>query len=111
MSLAAIDDLIGHEKALIAALDADDVVAIERATGAFAEALERLRAIGGWRGDGAVPIRAGEAMALAEAARVRVAFLADATRRRLQRIAIATGKGDHANVYGRHGYARAGLPA
>jgi hypothetical protein len=106
MSLVALDDLIAREKALIAALDADDVAAIETATAGFQGALEALGLAGRMGEAAALRPRISEAMMLADAARVRVAFLADATRRRIERLAAATGRSD-AGLYRSNGRLRA----
>ena len=106
MSLAAVEDLIESEKALISALDADDVGAIERETQAFRTALERLVPPRESSRPPLVAPRAREALELADAARVRVAFLADATRRRIETLAAATGQSRGAALYGSHGRLR-----
>ncbi len=97
MSDAALDELIARGHALVAALDADDAPAIEAATTAFRAALEPLRSAA------RDPAKAREALAVTEAARVRVACLADVTRARLARIAAMTGRAPRAQTYGRSG--------
>lgn len=106
MSLAALDDLILREKALIAAIDADDVTAIEAETSAFREALLRVRTAGGWREVPGAASRADEALALADAARVRVNYLTDLTRRRMEKLARAAGRPEGNATYGRDGRVR-----
>jgi hypothetical protein len=107
MSLAAVEALIESEKALISALDADDVSAIERETQLFGAALAKLGPMMKSGDATLLAPRAREAMALADAARVRVAFLADATRRRIDTLAAATGAGPRAGLYGSQGRLRA----
>ncbi|MBV9840474.1 MAG: hypothetical protein JOY99_02880 [Sphingomonadaceae bacterium] len=106
MSLALVETLIESEKALIAALDADDVGAIERETQAFRNALEQLGPTNALADASALQPLAREALALADAARVRVAFLADATRRRIDMLATATGRGPAVTVYASNGRLR-----
>ena len=107
MSLAAVEELIESEKALISALDADDAGAIERETQAFRTALERLRPLLKSSDASLLAPRAREARELADAARVRVAFLADATRRRIEMLAAATGRPQSATLYSSQGRLRA----
>ena len=97
MSDAALDDLIARGEALVAALDADDAGAIEAETATMRDALERVRS--GTRD----PARLRDALAITEAARVRVAFLADVTRTRLRRIAAMSGREQGPQTYGRTG--------
>ncbi len=102
MSSQALDALIAAEHALIAALDAGDAAAIETATADYRIALDQVQAIGGWRRDDAIKARAREALALADAARVRVNVLADLTRQRLRLLAAGRGAAK-AGVYSRDG--------
>jgi hypothetical protein len=103
MSTASLEALVREQKALIAALDQDDVVAIERHTATVDEALVRIRS-GATRADDAkASLLVEEARTLADAARIRLNVLADMTGRRLTRLAAATGKGDAAPTYGRTG--------
>jgi hypothetical protein len=106
MRLAAVDALIESEKALIVALDSDDVGAIERETQAFRQALETLGSSDVLDQADALAPLAREAIDLADAARVRVAFLADATRRRIETLTAATGRGPAVAVYGSNGRLR-----
>lgn len=98
MSVAALEELVREERALIAALDADDVAAIARHSGTVEQAIARLRAPGAAPADATL---AREALALADAARVRINVLSDMTARRLTRLAAATGLGATAPTYGR----------
>jgi hypothetical protein len=98
-----LETLISEQRALIAALDDDDVDGIARHTAGMDEVLVQVRALGaGIVGPDARRL-AEEAITLADAARVRVNVLADMTSRRLDRLAAATGKGNAAPVYGRTG--------
>jgi len=91
---AAVERLIGSSEALIAALDAHDVVAIEAALPAFGESVQALKSTGGWQRSPRLPARVAEALKLAEAARVRVRYLADRTRQRIDMLAVAAGRFD-----------------
>lgn len=103
MSTAALDALVREQRALISALDADDVDGIARQTAAVQDLLTRIRALGPRFASEDARRLATEAMTLTDAARVRINVLADMTSRRLTRLAAATGKGDAAPVYGRTG--------
>lgn len=106
MSAAILDRLIDAEEALIAALDGDAADAIEQALAGFAGAVEGLRGIAGWRDTPDVVTRVGHALLLAEAARIRTAYLADRTRRQIARLA-AIGQRPAGLSYGRNGMMRA----
>ena len=103
MSTAPLEALIARQKALLAALDADDADAIARSTADVQDALIRIRALKPRFVSNDAHALAREAMALTEAARVRVNVLADMTPRRLARLASATGKGRATQTYGRTG--------
>jgi hypothetical protein len=103
MSTAALEALVHEQRALIAALDADDVAGIERHTATLQDAILRVRALGGTFSSGDARRLVEEAMTLADAARIRVNVLADMTGRRLVRLATATGKGEAHPTYGRTG--------
>lgn len=103
MSTAPLEALIREQRALIAALDSDDVDAIRRHTDSMNEALVRIRALGARFGTLEAKRLAEEAMVLTDAARVRVNVLADMTARRISRLATATGKGNAVQTYGRTG--------
>lgn len=103
MSTAALEALIGEQKALIAALDADDVDAIAHHTAGVDDALVRIRALAPRFTGSEDKALVEEAMRLADAARVRVNVLADMTSRRLARLAATTGKGNATPIYGRSG--------
>lgn len=103
MSTAPLEVLIAAQRALIAALDADDVDAISAQTAAVDDALIRIRALSPHFASGEAKALVSETITLADAARVRVNVLADMTSRRLARLAAVTGKGSAAPTYGRTG--------
>jgi hypothetical protein len=100
VSIAPLETLVRHQRALIDALDAEDATAIETASREMEEALVRIRA--------AAPhgletkVLAEESLRLADAARARVNVLADDNGRRITGMARATGAGSAAPVYGRN---------
>ena len=107
MSVATLDRLIESEQALVHALDGDAPDAIERALVGFADSIEGLKGVAGWRDTPDVVIRVTHALQLAEAARIRTLYLADRTRRQIERLsAIGSQAGTFA--YGRNGMMRAG---
>ncbi len=103
MSTAPLEALIAAQRALIAALDADNVDAICAQTKAVDDALNRIRALSPRFTSSDAKALVSESIMLADAARVRVNVLADMTSRRLARLATATGKGNAAPTYGRTG--------
>ena len=103
MSTAPLEALIAEQKALIAALDGNDVEGIARATASVEGALLRIHALKPRFVSNDAKALAEEAMALTDAARVPVNLLADMTSRRLARLATATGKGKATQTYGRSG--------
>lgn len=102
MSLAAVDGLIAREEALIAALDAGDAGQVGQAALDMRDALMTVAATGGWHGTAEVRERVLHALRLAEAAGGRVNYLADANRRRLDRLTSLAGQ-PRAETYGRSG--------
>jgi hypothetical protein len=103
MTTAPLEALVREQRALLAALDADDAEAIAHATAAVEDALLRIRALSPRFVSNDAKRLAEEAMALTEAARVRVNVLVDMTARRIARLAAATGKGKAVQTYGRTG--------
>jgi hypothetical protein len=79
--------IASSQEALIAALDANDVAAIEAAIASLEAAVGQLRRSGQSVLREALP----EAMALNQAARIRVNFLTDNNRRRLEAVAAIRG--------------------
>lgn len=92
MTQELLGRLEAAHQALIAALDANDVEAIERGIEALRTSILAVRAQGGWRELAGVRERALRIAQLAEAARVRVNFLTDLTSQRLQMLAAARGE-------------------
>jgi len=92
MSVGALDRLEEAHKDLIGALDANDVESIERRVEELRTAISAVRAMGGWRETPELKDRAKRISKLGEAARIRVNFLTDMTRQRLQILAAARGE-------------------
>jgi len=104
MSLSSLDRLAGAQTRLIAALDGGDVVEIEDASRALAAQVEELRAVAAWRATPELKHQVETALRTGESARVRIGYLADRSRRRLQTL---LGLGGRAAVsYGRNGRVR-----
>ena len=91
MQLAILDALAGSHEALIRALDGDDLAEIERATAALAEAVHETRRHDGWRSAPGLKERLLSLAALAQAAQIRVNFLTDMIRRRVDAAAALRG--------------------
>ena len=102
MILAALDRLEAAYGALIAALDSGEADMIESANAFVAEAVADIRAIPGSRDEPLVLERAQELARLAEAARIRVGFLTDLNRQRIDLLAAARGNSP-VSCYGRDG--------
>ena len=92
MSAGALDRLEEAHKDLIGALDTDDVESIERRVEELKTAISAVRSMGGWRETPELKDRARRISQLGEAARIRVNFLTDMTRQRLQMLATARGE-------------------
>jgi hypothetical protein len=93
MSLALLDRLAASHEALIRALDGNDLRAIEAATGSLAVAVAAVRADGDWGRTPGLRERLLSLAALAQAAQIRVNFLTDTIRRRVD--ALAAMRGQH----------------
>ena len=91
MQLAILDALAGSHEALIRALDGDDLAEIERATAALAEAVHEVRRHDGWQQAPGMKERLLSLAALAQAAQIRVNFLTDMIRRRVNAAAAVRG--------------------
>ncbi len=89
MTAADIENVIAGQAALIAALDAGDVVGIETTTASLSRLLASAK--GGETGSGVIPGRVDHALKQADAARTRVNYLADRTRQRIDRLAERRG--------------------
>lgn len=94
MSEAAIDHLIESSEALIAALDGQDIDAIEGAIPRLDESVRQMRASGGWQASPALSARLTQALGLADTACTRVRVLADRTQQRIDMLASAAGRFD-----------------
>lgn len=90
MSLATLDRLTIAHEALIGALDGNDLAAIEAASRALAEAVAEVKAEGLQPG-AASRERLMSLAALAHAAQIRVNFLTDKIRRRIDAVAALRG--------------------
>jgi hypothetical protein len=91
MQLALLDALATSHEALIRALDGDDLAEIERATAALAEAVHDARRQQDWAGTPGMKERLLSLAALAQAAQIRVNFLTDMIRRRVDAAAALRG--------------------
>jgi hypothetical protein len=91
MSLAVLDRLASCHEALIRALDGNDLSAIETATLALADAVASARAGRDWAATPDVKERLLSLAALAQAAQIRVNFLTDTIRRRVNAMAALRG--------------------
>jgi hypothetical protein len=92
MSLQALDRLAAAHEALIAALDASDLAAIEAATAGLAAAVEAARGIEPSTGRQELRERLISLAALAQAAQGRVNFLTDMAGRRIDTLFTMAGR-------------------
>lgn len=92
MSLQILDRLASSHEALIVALDANDLAGIEQATTALAEAVEAARGIDAAAQGAGFKSRLSSLAVLAQAAQMRVNFLTDSVRRRVDTLAVAAGR-------------------
>jgi hypothetical protein len=90
MQLAILDALATSHEALIRALDGDDLAGIERATAGLVEAVHEARRHD-WHGTPDLKERLLSLAALAQAAQIRVNFLTDMLRRRIDAAAALRG--------------------
>jgi hypothetical protein len=100
MQLAILDRLTACHEALIRALDGDDLGAIEQATAALAEAVHEARKHD-WHTAPDLKERLLNLAALAQAAQIRVNFLTDMIRRRVNAAAAVRGAQPQ-NTYSPH---------
>ena len=98
MTTALIDQLIAQHEALIAALDSRNVDQIEQATAKLNDTLAAMRAQDVWRGDSKTRERINHALKQTYAARIRVNYLSDWTRQRIDSITELRG-GASAQTY------------
>ena len=90
MQLAILDTLAKSHEALIRALDGDDLGEIEQATASLAEAVHEARRHD-WHSTPDLKERLLSLAALAQAAQIRVNFLTDMIRRRVDAAAALRG--------------------
>jgi hypothetical protein len=90
MQLAILDALARSHEALIRALDGDDLGEIEQATATLAEAVHEARRHD-WHSTPDLKERLLSLAALAQAAQIRVNFLTDMIRRRVDAAAALRG--------------------
>lgn len=100
MQLAILDTLSRSHEALIRALDGDDLADIEQATATLAEAVHEARRHD-WHSAPDLKERLLSLAALAQAAQIRVNFLTDMIRRRVDAAAALRGA-QPVNVYQAH---------
>jgi hypothetical protein len=97
---AELAELEAQHEALLAALDGNDVAAIERASTALAGSLQALKGFDSWVADPDLKLAAERIGRLAEAAMMRVNVLGDRARRRADSLAAMRGQ-PIAATYGR----------
>jgi hypothetical protein len=98
----ALQQLSDAQTALIAALDAHDIDAIEAANAAVAGAVEQMRMVDAWRYRPNLRDDLVQDLKCAEAARGRINGLADINRRKLDKL-ISLAGAPRAVAYGRRG--------
>lgn len=86
MSMGGIDALISCQDALIAALDARDAEGIEKATADLAAAIHTVKAQDVWRTATGGREKVDHAIKQSDAARIRVNYMADWTRQRIDQL-------------------------
>lgn len=94
MTVQALDRLGTGFSELLDLLDGEDIARMEAVLEEVRGALEEVRAQGAWRDTHEVTGRIREIMPLVEAARVRVNFLTDETRQRVDLLAFHNGRLD-----------------
>ncbi|MDB5690107.1 MAG: hypothetical protein JWL91_1983 [Sphingomonas bacterium] len=104
MSLPALDRLATAQARLVTALSHGDIAEIEDASRALAREVDQVRNIAVWHATPELKARATGAVRLAEGARLRLGYLADHGRRRLQMLLGLSGRS--AAGYGRDGRIR-----
>ena len=92
MSLDTLQRLETAHERLIGALDVNDVESIEKRVEELRLAIAAVRSQGAWRDSEQVKESAERIGRLGEAARLRVNFLTDLTRQRIQMLSIARGE-------------------
>jgi hypothetical protein len=104
MSLDALDLLANAQARLVAALDGGDIAEIEAASQALAREVQQVRNVAVWRATPELKIKAGLAIRMGESARLRLGYLGDHGRRRLQTLLALGGRAS--TGYGRDGRMR-----
>ena len=92
MSAAALRKIEDCQEALVSALDGDNIDALEQSIEALRYAVDAARSVGGWHDEAEIRARAEKIRALAHAAMIRVNFLTDMTRQRLDTLAALRGR-------------------
>ena len=92
MSVSALRKVEECHEALIQALDGDDIDSLEQCVEMLRYAVEAARGMGGWQDEPEAQERATRISALAQAAMMRVNFLTDLTRQRLETLAALRGR-------------------
>jgi hypothetical protein len=91
MNALQIDQLIAQQEALILALDSRDATRIEQSTAILNETLAAMRAQDAWHDKSDMRERVNHALKQTDAARIRINYLADWTRQRIDSIAELRG--------------------
>ena len=94
MTAARNDAPITSSAALIAALDANDIEAIEAALPALRRSVETLKAPGGPSWAPGLRDQVQQALGVADSARARIRYLTDRTQQRIDMLATAAGRFD-----------------
>ena len=97
-----VDRIRAAQDALAAALEGGDVGAVIACNVEMGQALAEAQALGGWRDRSHLRAAITTMLATAEGMGARVNYLADSNRRRLARLATATGA-PRTQAYGRTG--------
>lgn len=100
MSAAVLERLSAGFSELLAALDSDDIGAVEAAMSKLRGTLADVRATANWQDNDGIKARIRDIMPLIEAARIRVNVLSDMTRQRIDLLSAHGGR-TGTSVYGR----------
>lgn len=92
MSASALAKMEECQEALVHALDGDDIDALEQSIEVLRYTVEAARGMGGWHDEPDLRERALRIQSLAQAAMMRVNFLTDLTRQRLDTLAALRGR-------------------
>lgn len=94
MSQTIVDALAASSAALVAALDAQDVDAIEKALPDLSARVAQMKAQGVWAPSPRLKASLLEAMGSVDAARLRLRYLADRNQQHIDMLAEAAGRFD-----------------